>query len=59
MPGTYLLGGLFLLGTNVFALLIPWLLKLAVESFQAKSTAAHSPAFYAGSSSWPLPSSRG
>lgn len=45
--GSYLLGGLYLLGTNFFALLIPWLLKLAVESLQANSTTAHSPGFYA------------
>jgi ATP-binding cassette subfamily B protein len=44
---SYLLGGLSLFGTNAFALLIPWLLKLAVESFQHPERAGHSPAFYA------------
>jgi len=44
---SYLLGGLSLFGTNAFALLIPWLLKLAVESFQHPGATGHSPAFYA------------
>src|ERR1039457_835452 len=44
---SYLLGTVFLLGTNAFALLIPWLLKLAVESFGAPAPSLHSPAFYA------------
>ena len=44
---SYLWGGLSLFGTNAFALLIPWLLKLAVESFQHPGTTGHSPAFYA------------
>jgi ATP-binding cassette subfamily B protein len=44
---SYLLGGLSLFGTNAFALLIPWLLKLAVESFQHPVATGHSPAFYA------------
>ncbi len=43
----YLLGFLLLLGTNAFALLIPWLLKLAVQSFQRPGS-GHSPAVYAG-----------
>ena len=43
----YFLGGVFLLGTNAFALTIPWLLKLAVESFQQPAATGHSPAFYA------------
>ena len=44
---SYFLGALFLLGTNACALSIPWLLKLAVESFQHPSPAGRSPAFYA------------
>ena len=44
---SYLLGGLSLLGTNFFALLIPWLLKLAVESFEHRPSSGHPPAFYA------------
>lgn len=44
---SYFLGGLSLLGTNAFALLIPWLLKLAVESLQHPSASGRSPAFYA------------
>jgi ATP-binding cassette subfamily B multidrug efflux pump len=44
---SFVLGGLFLLGTNFFALLIPWLLKLAVESFQHPSAAGHPPGYYA------------
>jgi ATP-binding cassette subfamily B protein len=42
----YLWGCLFLLGANAFALLIPWLLKLAVESLK-NPVAVHSPAYYA------------
>jgi ATP-binding cassette subfamily B multidrug efflux pump len=42
----YLLGGFWLLLTNAFALLIPWLLKLAVQSFQHPHT-GHSPGVYA------------
>lgn len=45
--GTYLLGGLFLLGTNSCALLIPWLMKLAVEGLQFPLQAPHSSAYYA------------
>jgi len=44
---SYFLGGVFLLGTNAFALMIPWFLKLAVESFQQPAATSHSPAFYA------------
>jgi ATP-binding cassette, subfamily B, multidrug efflux pump len=44
---SYVLGGVSLLGTNFFALLIPWLLKLAVESFQGRSAPEHPPSFYA------------
>jgi ATP-binding cassette subfamily B multidrug efflux pump len=43
---SYLWGCLFLLGANAFALLIPWLLKLAVESLKNPS-AGHSPGYYA------------
>ena len=45
--GTYLLGGICLLGTNGCALLIPWLMKLAVESLQFPLKALHAPAYYA------------
>jgi ATP-binding cassette, subfamily B, multidrug efflux pump len=44
---SYVQGGLYLFGTNAAALLIPWLLKLAVESLQHPSASGHSPAFYA------------
>lgn len=44
---SYFLGGIFLIGTNACALVIPWLLKLAVESFQSSRPAEHAPAFYA------------
>jgi ATP-binding cassette subfamily B multidrug efflux pump len=44
---SYLLGGLALLGTNFFALLIPWLLKLAIESFQARPAPGRAPSYYA------------
>jgi ATP-binding cassette subfamily B protein len=43
---SYLWGALWLAGTNVGALAIPWLLKLAVESLQHPAAAAHGPAFY-------------
>jgi ATP-binding cassette subfamily B multidrug efflux pump len=43
---SYLWGCLFLLGANAFALLIPWLLKLAVESLK-NPVAVHSPAYFA------------
>lgn len=46
--GNYLLGALCLVGTNACALLIPWLLKLAVESLSAPATARHSAAWYGG-----------
>ncbi len=45
--GTYLCGALLLVGTNGCALLIPWLLKLAVESLQYPARAHHSPVWYA------------
>jgi len=44
---SYVQGGLYLFGTNAAALLIPWLLKLAVESLQHPSAGGRSPAFYA------------
>ena len=44
---SYFLGTLFLLGTNAFGLLIPWLLKMAVDSFQSHSSAGVPPAFFA------------
>ncbi len=42
------MGALFLVATNGFALLIPWLLKLAVESVQSPGQAGRSPAWYGG-----------
>ncbi|HZV80682.1 MAG TPA: ABC transporter ATP-binding protein [Geobacteraceae bacterium] len=45
---SYLLGTLFLLATNAFALMVPWLLKLAVESIQTPAKAHHSPVWYGG-----------
>ncbi len=45
---TYLLGAVCLLGTNAFALLVPWLLKLAVESLRNPSAASRSAAWYGG-----------
>jgi ATP-binding cassette subfamily B protein len=44
---SYLLGALFLVGTNGFALLIPWLLKLAIDGLRQPHSAPHSPAYYA------------
>jgi ATP-binding cassette, subfamily B, multidrug efflux pump len=44
---TYLSGALWLAGTNGFALLIPWLLKLAIDGMRQPHTAPHSPAYYA------------
>jgi ATP-binding cassette subfamily B protein len=38
----------FLVVTNAVALLIPWLLKLAVESMQFPARAVHPPAWYGG-----------
>ncbi|HEY6874565.1 MAG TPA: ABC transporter ATP-binding protein [Geobacteraceae bacterium] len=38
---------MFLLGTNAFALLIPWFLKLAVDSLRHPAAARRSAAFYA------------
>lgn len=46
--GTYLLGAICLLGTNAFALLVPWLLKLAVESLRDPGAASRSAAWYGG-----------
>lgn len=46
--GTYLLGAICLLGTNAFALLVPWLLKLAVESLRDPGMASRSAAWYGG-----------
>jgi len=43
---TYLLGSLFLAGTSGCALLIPWLLKLSIESIQNPARVAHTPAWY-------------
>ncbi len=45
---SYLWGGFWLIGTNACALMIPWLLKLAVEGLQAPSTALHGPGWYGG-----------
>jgi len=45
---TYLLGALCLVGTNGCALLIPWLLKLAVEGLRSPGQATRSPAWYGG-----------
>lgn len=45
--GSYLLGALWLAGTNAFALAIPWLLKLAIESLQQPAQAPHAPSYYA------------
>jgi ATP-binding cassette subfamily B protein len=42
----YLLGALLLAGTSGCALLIPWLLKLAIESMQNPATSAHTPAWF-------------
>jgi len=47
LQGSYLLGAMLLLGSNAFALLIPWLLKLAIESFRTPATASHAPGYYA------------
>jgi len=46
--GTYIFGAICLLGTNAFALLVPWLLKLAVESLRDSGTASRSAAWYGG-----------
>ncbi|NVN98520.1 MAG: ABC transporter ATP-binding protein [Geobacteraceae bacterium] len=43
---SYLLGGLLLAITSGCALLIPWLLKLAIESIQHPLALSHSPAWY-------------
>ncbi|QSV46860.1 ABC transporter ATP-binding protein [Geobacter benzoatilyticus] len=45
---TYILGAVCLLGTNAFALLVPWLLKLAVESLRNPSAASRSATWYGG-----------
>ncbi|HEY6007871.1 MAG TPA: ABC transporter ATP-binding protein [Geobacteraceae bacterium] len=44
----YLQGTIYLVGTNIFALLIPWLMKLAVEVIQHPETGGRGPAWYAG-----------
>lgn len=44
---SYVAGALLLAGTSAFALAIPWLLKLAVESIQSPQQ-SHSPAWYGG-----------
>lgn len=43
----YLAGFLFLVATNGMALLIPWLIKLAVDGARSLATASHSPGWYA------------
>ena len=40
-------GTVFLLGTNGLALLVPWLIKLAVDSLQFPATARHSSSWFA------------
>jgi len=45
---SYVSGALLLAGTSFFALSIPWLLKLAVESIRSPGQAGHSPAWYGG-----------
>ncbi|AJE04616.1 ABC transporter ATP-binding protein [Geobacter pickeringii] len=45
---TYILGALCLVGTNGLALVIPWLLKLAVEALRNPAGALHSSAWYGG-----------
>lgn len=45
--GAYFTGLFWLFGTNGFALLIPWLLKLAIDSLGKQGTPMHSPAWYA------------
>lgn len=42
LKGRYLIGALLLLVTNGFALLIPWLLKIAVESIRSPSVSGFS-----------------
>lgn len=44
----YLQGTIYLVGTNIFALLIPWLMKLAVEVIQHPETGGRGPGWYAG-----------
>jgi len=46
LRGIYISGILLLAGANGFALLIPWLLKRAVESFQFPGRSAYSPAHF-------------
>lgn len=43
---TYVSGILLLAAANSFAMLIPWLLKLAVEGLESPAVAAHSPGYY-------------
>ncbi len=45
---TYFFGAVCLVGTNAFALLVPWLLKLAVESLRNPAAASRSAAWYGG-----------
>ncbi len=44
---SYISGALLLVATNACALVIPWLLKLAVESLQHPAVALHTPIWYA------------
>lgn len=44
----YVAGGCFLLVTNALALLIPWVMKLAVEGLQHPAATPYSPAICAG-----------
>ncbi|WP_298270635.1 ABC transporter ATP-binding protein [Geobacter sp.] len=45
---SYFLGALCLVGTNGLALVVPWLLKLAVEALRRPAEAHHTPAWYGG-----------
>ena len=44
--GTYILGGLLLIGTNFCGLAIPWLMKLAIEGLQHPAAAGYTPGQY-------------
>lgn len=44
--GTYISGFVLLAAANGFALLIPWLLKLAVDSLESPARAGHPPGYY-------------
>jgi ATP-binding cassette subfamily B protein len=46
--GTYLLGALLLIGTNICGLAIPWLMKLAIEGLQHPASVRFTPAQYGG-----------